>query len=293
MANKYLDLAGLQRLVAKIKEMIPTKTSELDNDKGFITIEDIPGGETKITIRHQERFIVGTSSIFEFTKGYYTLNANSVNWYLDGIKQSNDALIEIDNRTIEVVGGLPEGSTVVFDYVEYTNTVIGLEGVGIEYQWNGTQLGIKREDEVNYQYQDLKGEKGDQGIQGPSGKNLEFTWNGTQLGIRQEGQTSYTYVDLKGDKGDTGNTGAIGKSIEFNWNGTSLGVKQEGQSTYQYVNLKGDKGDTGPQGPPGEAIADSVEWSNVLNKPSLVTQKTITSATEPTLNVGDQWHKEI
>ena len=144
MANKYLDLAGLQRLVNKIKALIPTKTSELNNDKGFITIEDIPGGETKITIRHQERFIVDDSSIFELTKGYYTLNANSVNWYLDGIKQSNDTLIEIDNRTIEVVGGLPEGSTVVFDYVEYTNTVIGLEGVGVEYQWNGTELGVKR-----------------------------------------------------------------------------------------------------------------------------------------------------
>ena len=215
MANKYLDLAGLQRLVNKIKELIPTKTSELDNDNGFITIEDIPGGETQITIRYQERFIVGTSSIFEFTKGYYTLNANSVNWYLDGIKQSNDTLIEIDNRTIEVVGGLPEGSTVVFDYVEYTNTVIGLEGVGVEYQWNGTELGVKREDEVDYQYQDLKGEKGD-------------------------------------------------------------------------------KGDPGEQGPPGEAIADSIEWSKILNKPSLVTQKIITSATEPSqLVVGDQWHKEI
>lgn len=53
MANKYLDLAGLQRLVSKIKELIPTKTSELDNDSGFITAEDIPpsegGGTTIIT----------------------------------------------------------------------------------------------------------------------------------------------------------------------------------------------------------------------------------------------------
>lgn len=37
MANKYLDLAGLQRLVNKIKELIPTKTSELTNDSGFLT----------------------------------------------------------------------------------------------------------------------------------------------------------------------------------------------------------------------------------------------------------------
>lgn len=59
----------------------------------------------------------------------------------------------------------------------------GGDGVSIEYRWNGTELGIKREDEVNYQYANLKGEKGDQGdqgIQGPKGD--------------------------KGDKGDSGYT---------------------------------------------------------------------------------------
>lgn len=32
--------------------------------------------------------------------------------------------------------------------------------------------------------------------------------------------------------------------------------------------------------------------NDLINKPSLVTQKIITSATEPNLNVGDQWHRE-
>ena len=190
-------------------------------------------------------------------------------------------MIEIDNRTIEVVGGLPEGSTVVFDYIEYTNTVIGLEGVGVEYQWNGTELGIKREDEVNYQYQDLKGEKGEEG---QPGKNLEFHWNGTQLGIRVEGQSTYQYVNLKGDKGDKGDQGIQGerglqgiqgerglqgeqglpgKNLEFNWNGTQLGIRQEGQSAYQYVDLKGSKGDKGDKGDTGDtgATGKSIEFN--------------------------------
>lgn len=34
---KFLDWAGLQDLVNKIKTLIPTKTSELTNDSGFIT----------------------------------------------------------------------------------------------------------------------------------------------------------------------------------------------------------------------------------------------------------------
>jgi hypothetical protein len=134
----------------------------------------------------------------------------------------------------------------------------GKDGKSLEFHWNGTQLGIRKEGETTYQYVNLKGDKGDKGDQGIPGKNLEFNWNGTQLGIRQEGQSNYTYVDLKGakgdkgDKGDTGNTGATGKSIEFHWNGTSLGIRQEGQSSYQYVNLKGEKGDKGDKGDKGE-----------------------------------------
>jgi hypothetical protein len=91
----------------------------------------------------------------------------------------------------------------------------------------------------------FKGDQGEQGIQGETGKSIEYTWNGTQLGIRIEGETDYTYVNLKGDKGDKGDTG---KSLEFTWNGTQLGIRQEGDATYQYVNLKGDKGDTGNTG---------------------------------------------
>ena len=107
---------------------------------------------------------------------------------------------------------------------------------------------------------ELVGEKGD------TGDGLEYIWSGTQLGVRKEGETEYVYVDLKGDKGDKGIQGERGPQ----------GIQ----------GLKGDKGDKGD-------TADSIEWSKILNKPSLVTQKTITSATEPTLSVGDQWHKEI
>ena len=127
----------------------------------------------------------------------------------------------------------------------------GNDGYSIEYQWNGTALGIKREDEVGYNYTDLKGEKGDtgsQGIPGLNGKSIEYQWDGTRLGIRLEGEASYQYVDLRGQQGIQG---VQGRSIEYNWNGTSLGVRVEGESNYQYINLKGDKGDTGEKGEKG------------------------------------------
>lgn len=39
MAKKYLDLDGLSRVWAKIKPFIPTKTSDLTNDSGFLTAD--------------------------------------------------------------------------------------------------------------------------------------------------------------------------------------------------------------------------------------------------------------
>lgn len=66
----------------------------------------------------------------------------------------------------------------------------GLTGLGLEFDWQDTQLGVRIEGEQDYQYVDLKGDKGD---------NLEFTWRGTELGVRVEGDEDYQYVDLKGE----------------------------------------------------------------------------------------------
>ena len=37
MANKYLDNTGLSYLWEKVKALIPTKTSDLQNDSGLAT----------------------------------------------------------------------------------------------------------------------------------------------------------------------------------------------------------------------------------------------------------------
>ena len=67
-----------------------------------------------------------------------------------------------------------------------------LIGKGLEFEWKGTELGVRVEGETVYKYVDLKGERG---------KNIEFTWRGTELGVRVEGETVYKYVNLKGERG--------------------------------------------------------------------------------------------
>lgn len=39
-------------------------------------------------------------------------------------------------------------------------TVKGDDGLSLEFVWNGTQLGVRREGDLEYQYVDLKGEAG-------------------------------------------------------------------------------------------------------------------------------------
>ena len=45
----------------------------------------------------------------------------------------------------------------------------GDTGKSIEYSWNGTQLGVRQEGEIDYSYVDLKGQKGDTGLPGLDG----------------------------------------------------------------------------------------------------------------------------
>ena len=100
--------------------------------------------------------------------------------------------------------------------------VDGADGKSLEFDWQGTSLGIRKEGETTYSYTDLKGQDGVNGLDG-----------------------------AKGDKGDTGEQGpagadgADGKSLEFNWQGTSLGVRKEGDSDYVYTDLQGPEGTAG------------------------------------------------
>lgn len=103
--------------------------------------------------------------------------------------------LDLTNRTYKVGNGIDAWNDLPFG---------GERGASIEFDWDDTQLGVRIEGESVYQYVDLKGEQGIQGIQGAQGLSLEYDWNGTELGIRIEGESGYTYVDLEGPVGPQG-----------------------------------------------------------------------------------------
>lgn len=58
----------------------------------------------------------------------------------------------------------------------------GPQGISLQYRWQGTQLGVKREDEASYQYTDLQGPRGEQGIQGLPGKTPAVSFRINEAG---------------------------------------------------------------------------------------------------------------
>lgn len=77
----------------------------------------------------------------------------------------NEANIEID------LSDGTEGSTTVEPLIAGAK---GDPGKNLEFDWEGTRLGIRQEGDTEYQYQDLKGDVGDRGEQGRDGA-IQYT----------------------------------------------------------------------------------------------------------------------
>ena len=137
----------------------------------------------------------------------------------------------------------------------------GRDGKSLEFNWQGTSLGIRKEGESTYSYTDLKGNKGDKGdtgLQGPQGIQGEQGPKGDKGDPGLQGpQGIQGERGAKGDKGDKGDTGAQGSRGDKGADGKSayqIAVDNGyvGAESAWVASLKGDKGDTGAQGIQGK-----------------------------------------
>ena len=79
------------------------------------------------------------------------------------MQELDTAITQTDNLNID---GTKSGkiTTITITYKDRTTKELQLEdGKSIEYNWQGTQLGIRQEGESTYQYVDLKGDTGEPG----------------------------------------------------------------------------------------------------------------------------------
>ena len=84
----------------------------------------------------------------------------------------------------------------------------GESGTSLNYNWNGTQLGIKSGTSGAYEYSQLKGERGFQGVQGVQGIKGDSGAQGVR-GIQG-------IQGVKGDQGDKGDSG-ISVHVDSNY----------------------------------------------------------------------------
>ena len=118
-----------------------------------------------------------------------------------GLRVNTDSMIEVtlDGENWQTTGSrghtildknnniLPQRATLKFTNSTVTDdgevTIIegvkGDKGVSLQFIWDGTQLGIKREDELVYSYSNLEGPQGPQGPEGPQGIQGEVGPQGT------------------------------------------------------------------------------------------------------------------
>lgn len=123
--------------------------------------------------------------------------------------------------------------------------VVGDDGVSLEYDWEGTSLGIKREDEAEYTYVDLKGDTGATGSTGASGSDgysptvqtskegktttIEITdKNGTHTATIQDGADGSNGIDGTSPTASVSKSGNTATITITDKNGTTTTTVSDG-----------------------------------------------------------------
>ena len=121
-----------------------------------------------------------------------------------------DGLEEVANVDIDLEE-IEQGTKVIItnrDGQEKESTILngvdGSDGVSLQYNWNGTSLGVKREDEQDYQYTNLKGDTGSSGQDGVDGVSPTITSS------KSGSTTTITITDKTGTTTATINDGTNG-----------------------------------------------------------------------------------
>lgn len=169
LGGEEVDLSGYAQ-----KSELPTKVSQLENDKGYLT-------------EHQD--ISGK------------LDASALPTAINTALAQAKASGEFDGKD-----GSPGK-----DGAAGKDGSPGKDGVSATHTWNGTTLTVTSASGTSSA--DLKGDKGDTGAAGSAGKDgsngkdgvsATHSWNGTTLIVTSASGTSS--ADLKGDKGDKGDS---------------------------------------------------------------------------------------
>jgi len=155
----------------------------------------------------------------------------------------------------------------------------GKDGVGLDFNWQGTKLGVKKSTETNYNYIDLKGSQGQQGTNGVGIKEISLIGNNLNIKLDTDEIKTVTLPLLKGEQGIKGNDGTGISNITSSGSELTVSLTDGSNKKFTIPTIKGDKGENGLNGAKG---ADGVSISSIS-----------TVGTKLVIDTTDGQHKEL
>lgn len=173
----FLDETGLQYYDTKIKDYISQKiNSAVGNITSFRfeVVTELPQtGEVGVVylkaLAEQE-----SSNLYEefiwVDDSYEFIGTNEIDLSNYYTKEETNKLVEDSTYTLPTasateLGGIKVGNNLTIEngVLSVAGDFTGTPGESLQYNWNGTELGVKTTSETDYTYVDLKGEPGDNG----------------------------------------------------------------------------------------------------------------------------------
>ena len=243
--------------------------------------ETLADGSNAYDVIREDNNIIGEITAKKGDKGNTGEKGDTGRGILSVTKKSE--IDEINYYEILYTDGTTQEFTVEDGYNAYQVAVkngyegteeewlLSLIGRGLEFQWEGTRLGVRVEGETEYQYSnDLKGEKGDRGDIGPGNiLSIGKVEKGEDPQVIIEGESPeqvLNFVLPKGDKGETGEKGEQGeKGIKGNGIVRTQFVKEDNEKVYykfiyddgsefQWSTWKGEAGISGTGATAGDIV---------------------------------------
>lgn len=209
----------------------------------------------------------------------------------DKIEEVNTAITETNNLDLDVEKS-GKVATVTLTKKDATEKVVTLsDGTNLMFNWQGTSLGIKTDEDADYTYVDLQGVQGETGPMGApftikktysSVAEMNADFDNMELGdyvmiastveiednakLYTRGESQWIFItDFSGATGIQGPTG-VTPNIQIGTvvSGDSPSVTRSGTNENPVLNftlVKGDTGATGQTGPTGNGIASITKTS--------------------------------
>ena len=169
---------------------------------------------------------------------------------VQGLKDTLEPLIEQANNVDIDASKVDKTATVtVTRKTGQVKTVEILDGVSLQFMWNGTQLGIKTENDTDYTFVDLEGQQGPRGEQGEAFQ-IKKTYATVQAMIADyDNMEINDYVMISGN-------------IEQEDNAKMFVKTEVEDPTYRWQYLADFSGASGIRGPVGPSVTSANINSN-------------------------------